>query len=121
MTQDIYTGIRVAVEVLLRLSKNRFQTSPPSFPFLSNAVGLDTVYGAPGSAVYTAVEITTDGDPYDLYPLAISSTPSNFEVDIDIIDNQTGMIKCTCHAVVFHPPFFFSFFEFLVGNTRGFQ
>lgn len=86
VTQDLYTGLRVAVEVLIRLTENN---SPPSFPFLSEPLSLDVAYGMPGSTVNRAVEIAYDGDTYNLDSYKLSAVPDDFAIYINM-HNETG-------------------------------
>ena len=72
VTQDLYTDLRVAVELLLRLSKHSRLDSPPSFEILYDSLSPDVVYGVPGSTLGIAFGIISDGDPYDLSPFSLS-------------------------------------------------
>ncbi len=95
VTQDIHTGLRVAAEVLLRISSdNSLNGSIPSFQYLYNPFNLDNIYGIPGSSIDLSIEIDYDGDLYELNSLMLTPYPQYFESDIDIYDDK-GMTHCS--------------------------
>ena len=94
VTRDLQTGLRVAVEVLIRLSSfNDLNTTAPNVLFVNDPFSLDIVYTVPGSTIDLAIEVNYDDDLYDLYPLMLSPSPDDFESDIDIYDERGNTIR----------------------------
>ena len=89
VTLDLYTGLRVAAEILLRLADVTSDSPVPSFQYLSNYFNLDTFYTSPGSTATLALEIVDSGNTSDLYITQVTPLPRQFDAQIYVV-NETG-------------------------------